>query len=137
MSHRGNDPTVSKEIAESIDASGGWRSERLWGLRSIIRRADPHGIEEVKWRKPSRPTGAPVWSHDGIICIGEALKAAVRLSFPKGALIKDSNRLFNARLDSTMVRAIDIHQDDSVNEAALTALIAEAVRLNTSKLKPK
>jgi hypothetical protein len=136
-SNPGNDPTIWQEIQASVNAPGGWRSTTLWDLRAIIQRADPHVTEDVKWKKPSRPTGVPVWSHDGIICMGEALKAAVRLTFPKGALIKDPHGLFNARLDSRTVRAIDVHQDDSVNEAALTAVIAGAVRLNTWTLKPK
>ncbi len=90
-------------------------------------------VEEVKWRKPSNPMGVPVWSHDGIVCIGEALKNAVRLTFPKGASIKDSKELFNARLDSNSVRAIDFHEGDAVEKAALKALILESVRLNTLK----
>jgi hypothetical protein len=104
-SNPGNDPTICQEIEASVNAPGGWRSTTLWDLRAIIQRADPHVTE----KKPSRPTGVPVWSHDGIICMGEALKAAVRLTFPKGALIKDPHGLFNARLDSRTVRAIDVH----------------------------
>ncbi len=90
-------------------------------------------IEEVKWKKPSNPMGVPVWSHDGIVCIGEALKKAVRLTFPKGALLKDPKHLFNARLDSNSVRAIDFAEDDGVDEAALKALVLEAVRVNAAK----
>ena len=102
-------------------------------LRALIKKADAGMIEEVKWKKPSNPTGVPVWSHDGIVCIGEALKNAVRLTFPKGASIKDSKRLFNARLESHSIRAIDFHEGDAVDEAALKVIILEAVRLNTLK----
>jgi hypothetical protein len=90
-------------------------------------------VEEVKWKKPSRPSGVPVWSHSGLVCVGEALKSAVRLTFPKGASLKDPAKLFDARLDSTTVRAIDVHEGDTVKEAALRALTAEAITLNTAK----
>ena len=87
----------------------------------------------MKWKKPSRPSGVPVWSKDGIVCIGESLKNAVRLTFPKGAAVKDPEGLFNTRLDSKTVRAIDFGRDDKVDEAALIALLREAVALNESK----
>ena len=99
-------------------------------LRSLIQNADPTVVEEVKWKKPSRPMGVPVWSHEGIICIGEALKNAVRLTFPKGALLKDQERLFNTRLESRLIRAIDIHEGESIRAAAVKDLIREAVALN-------
>ena len=83
--------------------------------------------------KPSRPEGVPVWSHDGIICVADTLKNAVRLTFPKGAQMKDPKQLFNTRMDSKTVRAIDVRADDAVNEAALKALIRDAVKLNTAK----
>lgn len=124
---------TSAEVDATIKAHGGWRTKRLSELRALIKRSDPATVEEVKWRKPSNPMGVAVWSHDGIVCIGEALKNAVRLTFPKGALIKDPKKLFNARLDSNSVRAIDSHEGDAVDEAALKALILEAVRLNTTK----
>jgi hypothetical protein len=94
-------------------------------------------VEDVKWRKPSRPMGVPVWSHDGIVCIGETLKNAVRLTFPKGAQIKDPKKLFNARLESNTVRAIDFHEGANVDETALKALILEAVELNTAKARER
>lgn len=102
-------------------------------LRRVIVRADPAAVEEVKWRKPSRPEGVPVWSHDGILCIGDTLKAAVRLTFPKGARISDPTKLFNARLDSRSVRAVDLHEGERVDEPALRAIVEEAVRLNGSR----
>ncbi len=84
----------------------------------------------MKWKKPSNPMGVPVWSHEGIVCFGNTLKSAVRLTFPKGARTKDPKRLFNTRLDSNTVRAIDFHEGDAIDEAALKVLILEAVGLN-------
>lgn len=123
----------NREVTEIIKGLGDWRGKMLAQLRAAIKKADPRVVEEVKWKKPSRPEGVPVWSHEGIVCIGEALKNAVRLTFPKGAFIKDSKRLFNARLDSNSVRAIDFREGDAVDESALKALILAAVRLNTSR----
>jgi hypothetical protein len=99
--------------------------------------ADPDVVEEVKCQKPSRPEEVPVWSHDGIICAGDLLKSAVRLTFPNGAQLKDPKRLFNTRLDSNTVRAIDLREHECVDEAALKAVIVEAVRLNKSKVRKK
>jgi hypothetical protein len=127
----------SQLIDAKIEAVGGWRGKTLSKLRALIKKADARVVEEVKWKKPSNPMGVPVWSVDGIICIGEALKTAVRLTFPKGALLKDSKELFNARLDSNSVRAIDFHEGDPVDEAALKALILEAVRLNMLKVRKR
>ncbi|TMD40747.1 MAG: DUF1801 domain-containing protein [Chloroflexi bacterium] len=132
------DTSSSRLIDAKIKALGGdWRGKTLSRLRALIKKADPGVVEEVKWKKPSNPTGVPVWSHDGILCIGEALKNAVRLTFPKGALIKDSKKLFNARLDSKSVRAVDFEDGDAIDEAALRALILEAVRLNTLKVRKR
>ena len=124
-----NDPAASQQIDAIIKQIGGWRGERLAQLRALIRSADVDLIEEVKWKKPSRPEGVPVWSHDGIVCIGEALKSAVRLTFPNGAQLTDSEGLFNTRLDSKTVRAVDLHQDDVINESALRALVVEGALL--------
>ena len=130
-----NPSPEEKSPSEQIDAiireSGDWRGKKLSQLRAIIKQADPGVVEEVKWKKPSRPEGVPVWSHDGILCIADTLKNAVRLTFPKGTQIKDPKKLFNSRLDSNTVRAIDFHEDDIVDEAALEGLILEAVGLNT------
>ena len=123
----------SQQIDDIIKEPGDWRGEKLSQLRAFIKKADPAVVEEVKWKKPSKPSGVPVWSHDGIICIADTLKNAVRLTFPKGAQVKDPKKLFNARLDSNTVRAIDFREDDTVDEAALKALILDAVGLNTSK----
>ena len=135
MTGMSGDMSISRQIDAIIREPGGWRSRVLSQLRAVIKRADPQGVEEVKWRKPSRPMGVPVWCHDGNVCIGEPLKNAVRLTFPKGALIKDPKRLFNTRLDSSSIRAIDFHEGESIDEAALKALIVQAVALNRSKVR--
>src|SRR6185503_10447952 len=102
-----------------------------------IRKADPAVVEEVKWKKPSKPSGVPVWSHAGILCVADTLKNAVRLTFPKGAQIKDPKKLFNTRLDSNTVRAIDFYEGDAVDEAALRALILDGLGLNKTKERPR
>jgi hypothetical protein len=125
--------SASEQIDAIIQKQSDWRGQRLAQLRALIQQADPAVVEEVKWKKPSRPEGVPVWSHNGNICIADILKNAVRLTFPKGAQMKDPNKLFNTRLDSKTVRAIDFHESDLIDEAALKALILDAVRLNTAK----
>lgn len=127
----------SAEVDAKIKSLGDWRGKTLSRLRALIKTADPAVVEEMKWKKPSNPSGVPVWSHDGIICIGEPLKNATRLTFPHGASINDPKKLFNARLDSNSVRAIDFHEGDSVNEAAFKAIILDAVQLNTSKARKR
>jgi hypothetical protein len=105
-------------------------------MRRLIKEADPHVVEEWKWVKPSNP-GTPVWSHEGIICTGESYKNAVKLTFAKGASLKDPAHLFNASLDGNVRRAIDIHEGEEVDESAFKALIRQAVALNTGgKSKP-
>lgn len=121
--------SVSQEIDDIINNLPSWKGEKLAQIRTVIRQADPRIVEEIKWRKPSRPEGVPVWTHDGNICIGEALKNAVRLTFPNGASLSDPVSLFNTRLDSKTVRAIDFGENDAVDEAALSALIAQAIRV--------
>ncbi|HML24395.1 MAG TPA: DUF1801 domain-containing protein [Aggregatilinea sp.] len=123
----------SEQIDDIIKEPGDWRGEKLSRLRAVIRQADPAVVEEVKWKKPSKPSGVPVWSHDGIVCLADTLKSAVRLTFPKGAQMEDPNQLFNKRLDSKTVRAIDFYEGDTIDESALAALIFDAVRLNTQK----
>jgi hypothetical protein len=122
--------SASEEIDAIISRSSDWRGETLSRLRGIVLGAGPAVVEEVKWKKPSRPEGVPVWSVDGIVCIGEMLKNAVRLTFPKGAQLKDPEKLFNARLDSSSVRAIDFHEGEKVPKTAVKALVVEAARLN-------
>ncbi len=125
--------TPSQEIDAIIKEPGDWRGKKLAQLRAVIKKAGPAVVEQVKWKKPSRPSGVPVWSHDGIICVADTLKNAVRLTFPNGAQLKDPKKLFNTRLDSKTVRAIDFFKDDTVDETALKALVRNAVRLNTPK----
>jgi hypothetical protein len=127
------DKSPSQQIDAIIRESDDWRGKKLSQLRTVIKQADPVVVEEVKWKKPSKPMGVPVWSHEGILCIADTLKNAVRLTFPKGAQMKDPKKLFNTRLESNTVRAIDFHEGDTVDEAALEALILEAVGLNTRK----
>lgn len=129
--------SASKEIDAIIEKSADWRGETLARLRALVTKADPGVIEEVKWKKPSRPEGVPVWSHDGIICTGEMLKNAVRLTFPKGAEMRDPAKMFNTRLASNTVRAVDVHQNAPVNETALQELIQEAVRVNKSRVRKR
>src|SRR3954463_13862344 len=116
-----------------------WRGETLARVRALIKEADGDVIEEVKWRKPSNGMlGVPVWEHDGIICTGETYKAAVKLTFANGAALDDPSGLFNSSLDGNVRRAIDIHEGEKINEAALKQLVREAVALNVkSKSKPK
>lgn len=130
-----HDQSATRQIDAIITMHGDWRGKTLARLRAVILAADPAVVEEVKWKKPSRPEGVPVWSHDGNICVADILKSAVRLTFPKGAQLKDPQQLFNARLESTTVRAIDVHDGDTIDAAALTALILEAVGLNSAKAK--
>jgi hypothetical protein len=127
--------SASQQIDAIIKEPGDWRGKKLSQLRALIKKADPAVVEEVKWKKPSNPMGVPVWSHDGIICIADTLKNAVRLTFPKGVQMKDPKKLFNTRLESNTVRAIDFREGDTVDEAALRELILDAVRLNMPNRK--
>jgi hypothetical protein len=113
---------------------GNWRGERLAQLRALIQQADPDVVEEWKWRKPSNP-GVPVWSHHGPICTGETYKEVVKLTFFKGAALKDPAGLFNSSLEGNIRRAIDFHEDDRVDERAFVSLIRAAVRLNESSAR--
>ena len=122
-------------IDAKIKALGDWRGETLARVRKLIKEADPSVVEEVKWRKPSNPLGVPVWEHAGILCTGETYKDAVKLTFAKGAALKDPACLFNASLEGNTRRAIDIHEGDKIDAKALQALIRAAVALNTSKAK--
>ena len=123
---------ISKRIAELAD----WRGETLGRMRELIQEADPDVVEEWKWVKPTHP-GTPVWSHDGIICTGESYKDKVKLTFAKGASLKDPARLFNSSLDGNMRRAIDIHEGETIDASAFKTLVKAAVALNSSgKKKP-
>ena len=128
---------ASKLIDKRIRELGDWRGKTLSRVRGIIRDADPEIVEEWKWAKPANP-GTPVWSHGGIVCTGETYKNVVKMTFAKGAALKDPSGLFNSSLDGNVRRAIDIHEGDKVDEAAVKDLIRAAVALNLKgKSKPK
>jgi hypothetical protein len=125
-------PPASELISKRIADLGDWRGETLGRMRKLIREGDPDAIEEWKWM------GTPVWSHDGIICTGESYKKVVKLTFAKGAFLKDPARLFNSSLEGNVRRAIDIHEGEEVNASAFKALVREAIALNSSgKSKPR
>jgi hypothetical protein len=129
-----NEQSISQQIDAILKEPGDWRGKTLSDLRACIKKTDPEVVEEVKWKKPSKPSGVPVWSHDGILCVADTLKNAVRLTFPKGAQMNDPKKLFNTRLDSKTVRAIDFYEGVTIDEAAIQALILDAVRVNSSKM---
>ena len=122
----------SQLITAKIKELSDWRGQMLAYIRALIKQADPNIVEEVKWRKPSNPGGVPVWEHDGIICTGETYKSVVKMTFAKGASLKDPSRLINASLEGNTRRAIDFHEGDKINERTLKALIRAAAALNTS-----
>ncbi|HKT23733.1 MAG TPA: DUF1801 domain-containing protein [Terriglobales bacterium] len=131
--------SASARIDEKIKQLGDWRGKTLAKVRGIIRAADPEIVEEWKWAKATTP-GTPVFSHGGIVCTAETYKNIVKMTFAKGAALKDPSRLFNSSLDGNVRRAIDIHEGDKINEAALKDLIRAAVALNLkgeSKPQPK
>jgi len=124
--------SASELITQRISDLGDWRGDMLGKVRKLIRKADPDVVEEWKWR------GTPVWSHDGIICTGESYKKVVKLTFAKGASLKDPTRLFNSSLDGNVRRAIDLHEGEEVDETAFKSLVKQAVALNGSgKSKPR
>jgi len=130
-----NDKTDASELIDKrIRELGDWRGKTLSKLRGIIKEADPDIVEEWKWVKPTNP-GTPVWSHNGGICTGETYKNVVKLTFFKGAALNDPSGLFNSSLDGKVRRAIDIREDDTINEDALKSLIREAVALNPKSKK--
>jgi hypothetical protein len=120
---------ASELITKRVADLGGWRGKTLGRMRKLIQEADPEVVEEWKWAKATNP-GTPVWSHDGIICTGEAYKEVVKLTFMRGASLKDPKRLFNASLEGGTRRAIDIREGEEIDEAAFKALIREAVAFN-------
>lgn len=124
-----NEKTPSQLIDERIKELDDWRGTMLSKLRSLLKEADPDAVEEWKWR------GVPTWYHDGMICTGETYKTVVKLTFAKGAALKDPSGLFNSSLEGNVRRAIDFHEGEQVDEKAFKALIRTAVTLNTSKVK--
>ena len=125
--------SVSDLIDAKIEALGGWRGDTLARMRALIRQADPEVVETVKWRKPSNPSGVPVWEHDGILCTGETYKSYVKLTFANGADLPDPAGLFNASLAGNTRRAIDIHEGDSIDDEAFKDLVRAAVARNAAK----
>jgi hypothetical protein len=123
----------SQLIDAKIAALGDWRGEMLARIRRIIKEANPDIVEEVKWRKPSNPSGVPTWSHAGMICTGETYKDKVKMTFARGAALDDPSGLFNSSLDGGTRRAIDLRKDDTFDEQALKALIRAAVDLKLSR----
>jgi hypothetical protein len=123
--------SVSELISRRIADLGSWRGKTLSRMRKLIHDADPDVVEEWKWVKPTNP-GTPVWSHGGMICTGESYKNAVKLTFARGASLKDPARLFNSSLDGNVRRAIDIHEGEEVDESAFKALVRQAVAVNRS-----
>jgi hypothetical protein len=128
-------PNPGKQIDAKLAALGDWRGETLATMRRLIREADPDVVEQVKWRKPTNPAGVPVWEHAGIICTGDAFKTYVKLTFAKGAMLPDPSGVFNAGLDGNAMRAINIHQGQSVDPEAFKALFRAAVALNLSRAR--
>jgi len=129
MRKSGSQKTPSQLIDARIKELGDWRGEMLGRLRALIKEADPEVVEEWKWR------GVPVWSHDGLICTGETYKSIVKMTFAKGAALADPSHLFNASLEGSTRRAIDLHEGEKINEKALKTLIRAAVTLNKSKAR--
>jgi hypothetical protein len=129
MSKSASGKSPSELIDQRIAELGDWRGEMLGRLRALIRQADPDVVEEWKWR------GVPVWSHDGLICTGETYKSVVKMTFAKGAALKDPSRLFNSSLEGNTRRAIDFREGEKIDEKALKTLIRAAVTLNKSKAK--
>ncbi|MEO6866169.1 MAG: DUF1801 domain-containing protein [Gemmatimonadaceae bacterium] len=126
-----NSTAASNNITKRIQELGDWRGDTLASVRQLIHDADPEIQEEWKWEKPSSG-GTPVWSHDGIVCTGESYKQAVKLTFARGASLKDPKKLFNSSLDGNTRRAIDIHEGEKLNETAFKALIQSAVAANSA-----
>jgi hypothetical protein len=131
--------SAAASIDERIEKLGDWRGKTLAKVRQLIHDADPEIVEEWKWAKATSP-GTPVWSHGGIVCTGETYKSVVKMTFARGAALKDPERLFNSSLEGNVRRAIDIHEGDTIDEAALKDLIRAAVALNLegrNKTKPR
>ena len=129
-------PNKSEHIDAMIANTPDWRGATLAELRRVIHEADPEITEEVKWRRPSNPMGSAVFEHNGIVCMGVLLKERVRLVLAEGASLPDPDKLFNAQLEGNKSRAIDFYQGETLNEAALKALIRQGVEHNLAKVKP-
>lgn len=145
MAHAGNTrkPMAKRKDSAAKDKPAGtqartfadWRGKMLSRIRALIRQTDPDVVEEIKWRKPSNPAGVPVWSHDGILFTGETYRDKVKLTFARGAALRDPAGLFNASLDGNARRAIDLREGDAIDAAAFKALVRAAVAANRAKAK--
>jgi hypothetical protein len=132
MKKTSSQPSASKDFEAKIDSLGDWRGPMLTHLRSLIYQADPEIVEEVKWKKPSNPTGTPLFSHNGMVCTAEAYKGYVKMTFAKGASLPDPAGLFNAPFTGNTRRAIDLREGEKISEKAFIALVRDAVALNKS-----
>ncbi|MGV9001603.1 MAG: DUF1801 domain-containing protein [Candidatus Saccharimonadaceae bacterium] len=128
-----NDTTPSQQIDEIIQKHSGWKGDAIKHIRAIIKQAAPDVTEEIKWKMANRPEGLPVWEYKGIVCYIETWKDNTKLIFFKGSQLSDPNKLFNARLKSASIRAIELHEGDLIDAKGVKALVLEAIELNVSK----
>ncbi|RTK95404.1 DUF1801 domain-containing protein [Candidatus Saccharibacteria bacterium] len=128
-----HDKSASQQIDDIIKTYGGWKGEVLSQIRAAILASSPGITEEIKWKMASRPEGLPVWSHQGILCYTETWKDNIKLLFAKGAQLQDTDKIFNARLNSSALRAIELHEGDAVNGPAIQKLVLSAIEVNQNK----
>lgn len=128
-----SDKSAAQQIDDIIKQHGGWKGDAIKHLRAIIKHADPNIIEEIKWKMATRPEGLPVWTRNGIVCFTEIWKDNIKLIFFKGAQLTDPTKLFNSRLQSSTLRAIELHEGDRIDETGIKALVVEAAELNANK----
>ncbi len=133
MSNTSEELSATEQIDNIIKMHGGWKGELLTSLRRVIRQADPKIFEEIKWKMKNRPEGLPVWSNNGIVCFAEIWKDNIKLLFPKGAKLDDPKSIFNARLQSQEIRAVEFKEGYRLNEADLGELVTEATKINKPK----
>ncbi len=132
-----SDEPASQVIDAMFADLADWRGATLSKLRALVKQADPDMVEELKWKRPGNPAGVPVWSDDGMVCTGEVYKDHVKVTFAKGASVDDPSGLFNASLDGNRRRAIDVYENDTVDDAAFMALVRAAVALNKAAKRPR
>ncbi len=129
-----SDKSAAEQINDIIKQHDNWKGDTIERLRAIIKDVDTDIVEEIKWKMPTRQEGLAVWTHDGIVCFVEVWKDNIKLIFFKGAQLADSNKLFNSRLKSSAVRAIEFHEGDHIDEVGIRTLVVEAIQLNTNKV---
>lgn len=127
------DKSASQQIDDIIQTYGGWKGETLSQIRTAILASNPDIVEEIKWKMATRPEGLPVWNYQGIICYTETWKDNIKLLFAKGAQLQDTDKIFNARLNSSALRAIEFHEGDAINSAAIQKLVRAAIEVNQNK----